>query len=1254
MSYDKKFSQLSFREQLINRAYRGGSNKVSEKELWVLEKDKFTKQTRKFSNALVNNIDEIIVNACDHAIRYPQEVSKIEVSWDPESGELSCLNDGPGIPVISEWDGKPEGETDTWLPEAVIARDSVGSNFKDKLEPDRVTGGLNGLGTKVVTAGSKSMCVETVDSERGKYYKQLVEDRMGKIHKPEIKSRKSKSWTKFTWIPCYDELCKDDEPNWISFSENKSTIQAILELRLYQISIFLNSMKYRYDASTRIERTRPISIIFNKKKIVVKNMGEYMSMFGISDYVVLNWSASDSEVASSSYPIRFPWVVGLGLASQLNSQDKISKSGKNLENMSIVNGVHVSMGGSHINLMTRAIIAHLSEKLNINENVFSTVFCWFDVIFIPFSHFQYENQTKDKVNIGVKSQNIMKKTYSLTTKHMNALDKITSLAKKQITWMMEEKEFHEQVKKVKKAINGRERKHEKAEFMNHKNKDCYLVIPEGDSAEGTVRNILMHKKTPIDKRYYGIFNIQGVPPNALKMVDIITNPHTGKKIVKPDPRLLRNASIIGLISAIGLDLECTYEQNSKGDSEYKALKYKYLIMATDQDVDGIGFICTLVLVFIWTFWPDLIKRGFFKRFATPIVRIFTPNKKVYNFYSEKESDDWIKEHWNNEIPRNAHIKYYKGLGGHNEKEILDMCLNFNKNILTITWNNACNEIINIMFGRETRERKKMLKKMEILEYPSETWSKMQVDIKDHLLIEAKNFQLYSMRRKLKSAVDGFIPTQRKALCGARMLFANNNKEQKIFEIASYVVNKMHYAHGPTSLENTIIYMAQKQEVNLPAFIPSGSFCTKDKGREAHSAPRYISAKYNAQLMNLVYPRIDDPLLPRVYEEGYRCEPEYYVPVIPMSILEHETTPGTGWKIDVWARDFSLVLKNIRILIKNDSENKSDDLHDLFGHVWLRSYRDNEKPLCKIRTFEEKEICYGNYQYNPKENTIIVNELPPRVWSYNFKCNLMGLDPRTQRREKENAEGELVEIPKKPYIKDIYDSTGNYIVDLKIKLEPGAYEKIQKEYGKGPSNPIEHFLELRRPLTKALNMLDIYGNVHEFQSYNGVIKYWYVLRKKFYSLRIKRQKLIMKTEIKILENKLKFIIADSRKTINIDADYTDEQVDKILHDFGIIPVNITKFNDLNELDTADIVQEIFKNNTNYDYIRDIKIREKSQANIIKLKTKLDAKKSELSEFEKKKWSDIWLEELDKIENLVEIGHKKGWEPKKDNLEFTSIH
>ena len=69
-------------------------------------------------------------------------------------------------------------------------------------------------------------------------------------------------------------------------------------------------------------------------------------------------------------------------------------------------------------------------------------------------------------------------------------------------------------------------------------------------------------------------------------------------------KLLANAELANLMSALGLDPAASYDDGGGGK-----LRYGQLMLMTDQDEDG-SHIKGLVISMLHHFWPELLRRPF--------------------------------------------------------------------------------------------------------------------------------------------------------------------------------------------------------------------------------------------------------------------------------------------------------------------------------------------------------------------------------------------------------------------------------------------------------------------------------------------------------------------------------------------------------------------------------------------------------------------------------------------------------------------
>jgi DNA topoisomerase-2 len=75
-------------------------------------------------------------------------------------------------------------------------------------------------------------------------------------------------------------------------------------------------------------------------------------------------------------------------------------------------------------------------------------------------------------------------------------------------------------------------------------------------------------------------------------------------------------------------------------------------------------------------------------------------------------------------------------------------------------------------------------------------------------------------------------------------------------------------------------------------MPNGQYGTRDQGGKDHASPRYIFTE-PSPIARAVFHPADDPLWNNLKEDNDIIEPEYYVPVIPLLLVNGAEGIGTG-------------------------------------------------------------------------------------------------------------------------------------------------------------------------------------------------------------------------------------------------------------------------------------------------------------------------------------------------------------------------
>ena len=160
--------------------------------------------------ALYKLVDEGLVNMRDHVIRQAQAIKDgkpdalpvtcIEVEVDAATGIVTMTNDGNGIDIAQH----PEHKM--WIPEMIFGHLRTSTNYaEDKKE--KIVGGKNGFGFKLVLVWSTWGSVETVDHVRGLKYTQEFKANLTEICPPKItKCTTKKPYTRISFRPDYARL----------------------------------------------------------------------------------------------------------------------------------------------------------------------------------------------------------------------------------------------------------------------------------------------------------------------------------------------------------------------------------------------------------------------------------------------------------------------------------------------------------------------------------------------------------------------------------------------------------------------------------------------------------------------------------------------------------------------------------------------------------------------------------------------------------------------------------------------------------------------------------------------------------------------------------------------------------------------------------------------------------------------------------------------------------------------------------------
>eukprot|EP00698_Gefionella_okellyi_P001427 TRINITY_DN11387_c0_g1_i1.p1 TRINITY_DN11387_c0_g1~~TRINITY_DN11387_c0_g1_i1.p1 ORF type:complete len:1190 (+),score=256.88 TRINITY_DN11387_c0_g1_i1:416-3571(+) len=824
-------------------------------------------------------------------------MTKIDVSIDAKAGSITVMNDGFGIPVQMHASEK------VFVPQLVMGNLLTGSNFDDS--EAKVTGGRSGYGAKLANIFSKSFTIETADTRANLLYKQTWRDNMSVCEAPVVTPLPTgaRDYTKITY-------CPDLSRFGMSTFDNDSI--AVLKKRVFDIAATVGPQ---------------VGVTWNAVDVPVRGFEDLIRMY-------------EPNSPISTLRVNDRWQVALA-----------SNSGGTFQQVSFVNSVATTKGGTHVSYIADQIAKSLAEHISKKHKatVSATLVKSHMSLFVSclIENPAFDSQTKETLTTKPQS---FGSTCLLPDKTIYQWGESTGLVEEVLT-SLRAKQQRELVSKT--SVRSKTRllgipKLDDANEAGAQWQKCTLILTEGDSAKA----LAVAGLGVLGRDHYGVFPLKG------KMLNVRDASHK---------QIIENAEIANIVKILGLDFSKKYE-----DPAELQLRYGRVMLMTDQDYDG-SHIKGLFINMIAHFWPALLQRnGFLEEFITPIVKV-SKGAERKSFFTVPEYEAFMASlapaeasHW--------HSKYYKGLGTNTAQEGREYFSNLAKHRIPFVWNGAEDaSLINMAFSKHTREERKQWL-LQLKDGTHVDHSQGSLSYQDFINKELVLFSSYDNVRSIPSLVDGLKHGQRKVLfgCFKRKL----SKEVKVAQLSGYVSEHTAYHHGEVSLHSTIINMAQNfvGSNNLPLLAPIGQFGTRLAGGRDSASARYIFTRLQPWTRRLFH-EDDDTVLQYRQEDGETIEPVYFVPILPTVLVNGAEGVGTGWSTSIPTYSPLQIIDNI--------ERKLADKPMVEMTPYVRGFRGQISPT-------EGGYITSGIARKLDATTVEITELPVGRWTEDYKETLDGM------------------------------------------------------------------------------------------------------------------------------------------------------------------------------------------------------------------------------------------------------------------------
>jgi DNA topoisomerase-2 len=918
---------------------------------------------------------------------------------------------------------------------------------------------------------------------------------------------------------------------------------------------------------------KDVSVYFNGEKLMIKDFEKYCELFLDKKEQPFVYEACGER-----------WEV---VAS-------ISSSGS-FEFLSFVNGINTIKGGKHIEYITNMITKNLVDMTlakkkktvktqHIKDNLF--VFVKALIVNPSFDSQSKETLTTPVAKFGSKCE-MSEKFYDKLFK-IGIVDKALSIT-----------EFYDKKKLVKTDGKKLSRiivpKLDDANFAGTKqSSECTLILTEGDSA----KTMAISGLSVIGRDKYGVFPLRG---KILNVKDATTQ------------KISDNNEITAIKKIMGL------EQNKKY-TDLSHLRYGSIMIMTDQDHDG-SHIKGLIFNIFQSMWHELYAMPrFLTSMLTPIIKA-TNNRgtdvataaTVIEFYNMSDYERWSET----DVAKNGSwkIKYYKGLGTSNDQEAKEYFKNMKK--ITYTYDENADEVIDLAFNKKRADDRKdwlaNYDKDNVLDYTN-----LEVDFKTFVDKDLIHFSNRDLQRSINHICDGLKESTRKILfaCFKRRLYTN---EIKVAQLSGYVSEVSAYHHGEASLQQAIVGMAQiyvgTNNINLLS--PNGQFGSRCQGGQDASSARYIFTLLS-KLTKLIFKEEDNNILNYQDDDGQQIEPEFYIPVIPMVLVNGGIGIGTGYSTNIPQFNPTEIIGACKYIcdaiksadLNGDTEEGMSDIYETIDMIEIGQmipyYLGFNGTIQKNdKSDSNSYVSKGVYRWIDSE-TVEITELPIGTWTEDYKEFLETMITNGLHNLK--------------YIENHYTSKN---VKFVLHFNGNVRETLEDKF--------EQLFKMSSSKNMSINNIHLFnknGAIKKYDTTSEIIKEWAKIRILKYLERKAYQIKILEKDYLVLSAKIRFILDVIAGNIQI--------MNKKLVDIAMRLVEL-KYPRIGEVgDAVDADNDgagaagADKNIKDFNYLLKMPISQLTFDRKIILEKEVDELSKNLANLRNNRIEDLWMADLTELE------------------------
>jgi DNA topoisomerase II len=406
-----------------------------------------------------------------------------------------------------------------------------------------------------------------------------------------------------------------------------------------------------------------------------------------------------------------------------------------------------------------------------------------------------------------------------------------------------------------------------------------------------------------------------------------------------------------------------------------------------------------------------------------------------------------------------------------------------------------------------------------------------------------------------------------------------DNEIRVAQLAAYVSENACYHHGEVSLQGAIIGMAQnfRRSKQHKSSSPQWTIWehVMNSGKDA-GQPRYIYTLLE-KITTILFNKLDNGVLTYLNDDGIDVEPEYYVPILPLILVNGGLGIGTGFSTNIPSFNPKDIVKTLKHLLKNDDVDTDTEMTP-----WYMGFKG------KIEKKDNKFVSRGIYT-RTSPTKITITELPVFSWTEDYKGFLEEMCNKDLKQYESNSTDKEVHFT--------LHFPNSQTVDNYMRTEANGLTKFENDFKLASS--------------KNLNITNMYlynykGQIKKYDTPYDIIKEYANVRLDYYNKRKNYLLDKLDEEMKYMQAKIKFI-----KSI-----VSNE-----------LPVSKMQKKDV-ELHLEKEQYPLLRDS--YDYLMRIPIYNFTMDKVEEVEKEYEKHGKEKEELKNKDIKDMWIDELEQFE------------------------